>query len=969
MGRIYVAVDLETTGLDANKDTIIELGAARFRDGEVLETFSQVVNPGRRIPRNIQQLTGITQAEADRAPSLSSVANAFRKFIGDHPLVGHNIAFDAAFLESHNLYRFNPKVDTWELAVILMPGLPSYKLGRIAADLGIDLENAHRAFDDAEATMRIFEIFQEKANALPKKTLQQINKLAARSEWSLATFFSDAEQQAAKGWGKIKISEKRQQVGPLFERHEVLEPLDHPTPLDVNALAAMLEPGGGFSQAFDNFEHRTPQVTMLRTVADAFNQSRHVMIEAGTGTGKSIAYLIPALAWAKQTGQRVVVSSNTINLQDQLFLKDLPDLQGILPFDFKVAVMKGRSNYLCPRRLNKLMQRGDLTTVDISVLARILVWLPNTETGDISEISLVNSKERAVWYRVCSDSATCSPNRCAESASQPCFFYLARKQAEAAHVVIINHALLLADIVTENNVLPRYEHLIIDEAHHLEDATTTALSQNVDHAGFVARLRELAPTSGEAKSVGLLADAATAVRNSNCPKEKAEAVVELTRSIADDIPLLDVRMYEFFDSIDRFLMQHFGHRYDSSHYDLRLRLTDKERVQPAWVNVEITWDNASLLLKRLLGNLTTLTSKLSDLSNYPIKNLEDLVADLQSVLRALQEANTVGEKAVFKPDPNMIYWVRRSQRTSLLFLNSAPLHVGSLIERYIFLTKDTVILTSATLRTANSFDYMRDRLGATDAEELALESPFDFHSSAMIYLPTDMPEPNQDAYQGKVEEAILHLSIAAEGRMMVLFTSYAQLTKTAEVLRSHLEEAGFTLFVQGQGGSRQQLLAAFRQTKRSVMLGTRSFWEGVDVQGEALSALIITRLPFAVPTDPIVSARSESFDSPFFQYSVPEAILHLRQGFGRLIRSTSDRGVCVLLDRRLTSKRYGRIFLESLPDATIQRGPLADMPGATHRWLENKGAEVVAAEPEMGLNDYVPDSDPPAWFNSDDQPF
>ena len=210
MGRIYVAVDLETTGLDAKKDTIIELGAARFRDGEVLETFSQVVNPGRRIPQNIQQLTGITQAEADRAPSLSSVANAFRTFIGDHPLVGHNVAFDAAFLESHNLYRFNPKVDTWELAVILMPGLPSYKLGSIAAELGIDLENAHRAFDDAEATMRIFEIFQEMANALPKKTLQQINKLAARSEWPLKTFFAMQSKRQRCGGKRGRVRDTQE---------------------------------------------------------------------------------------------------------------------------------------------------------------------------------------------------------------------------------------------------------------------------------------------------------------------------------------------------------------------------------------------------------------------------------------------------------------------------------------------------------------------------------------------------------------------------------------------------------------------------------------------------------------------------------------------------------------------------------------------------------------------------------------
>lgn len=961
MGQVYVAVDLETTGLDPQKDDIIELGAVRFRDGQVLDTFSQVVNPGRPVPVNIQQLTGITQAEVDRAPSLSEIASAFRRFIGEHPLVGHNVGFDTSFLKENDLYRFNPEIDTWELSLILLPGLPSYKLGRIAEALGIELVDAHRAFADAEATMHVFEALRRRILELPAATLEQIVTISQRSEWPLRTVFEDAARDAARAWAGRKAGPMRR-TGPLFEELQPLEPVEHPQPLDVDALAALLEPNGPFAREFDHYEYRPPQVEMLRTVAEAFNQSRHLLIEAGTGTGKSIAYLIPAVAWAVQTGRRVLVSSNTINLQDQLYHKDLPDLRRLLPFDFNVAVMKGRNNYLCPRRLRNLLRRPDLNETEISVLARILVWLPQTETGDQSEITLTNGKERAVWQRVCSDSLTCSPERCGMRSAEPCFFYRARRKAEAAHVIIVNHALLLADVATENNVLPPYSYLIVDEAHHLEDATTRALSVSVDHAGFVARLRELASTGSEQAAIGLLADVVTAVRRSSCPPDKAEALVALSEELAQQIPLLDMRMYEYFDALDRFLMQHFGHKYDNTNYDLRLRITQTERVQPAWVNVEITWDNVALILKRFLASLDTLIKRLSDMGNYNIPDLEDLIADLSAVYRALAEAYDVCNSAVFEAHPEIIYWVRRSQRTGALAINSAPLSVANLIEQHLFIPKDMVVLTSATLRTNNSFDYLRQRLGAHEAEERVLDSPFDYRANALVYLPTDMPEPNHKSYQTRVEETIVALSLATEGRLMALFTSYAQLLRTAEVIRPQLEAAGYTLYVQGEGGSRQQILEAFRESERAVILGTRSFWEGVDVQGEALSALVIAKLPFAVPTDPIVAARSETFDSPFYQYQMPEAILQLRQGFGRLIRSAQDRGVCVILDRRITSKQYGRMFLDSLPDCTVLRGPLANLPQHARSWLQNK----TVAEPERalftGYENYMPEPPPPEWW-------
>ena len=833
-----------------------------------------------------------------------------------------------------------------------------------AEHLDVSLENAHRAYDDAEATMHIFEAMRRKLVDVPTKTLEQIVRMGQTVDWPLVMVFEDAQHQQAMQWGKNKTGVQKTALdkGPLFEREQPLEPVEYPEPLDVDALAALLEPGGPFADYFENYEYREPQVAMLRAVADAFNNGRHLLIEAGTGTGKSLAYLIPALAWAVQTGQRVVVASNTINLQDQLFHKDLPDLKKILPLDFKATVMKGRSNYLCPRRLQKLMVRADLTPVEVSVLARILLWLPTTETGDVSELTLVNARERAVWQRVCSDPHTCSSGLCGMESPQPCYFFKARNKAEAAHLIIANHALLLADIATEGGVLPEYHHLIVDEAHHLESAATNALTAQVDHESFTSQLRELAPMDGTRKAAGLLSDVLTTVHHAGVPDERTDKIGEYTRKLVAAIPDLDRQMADYIETLDRFLMQHFGRQYDNKTYDLRLRITKSVRVQSAWVDVEILWDNLGLALGAFISDLNHLINVLKDLNNFNIPDREELEAQLGSVLDSMILAREIIHELTLEPDDNAIYWVRRSKFNGSITLNRAPLHVGSIIEENIFRAKDTVILTSATLRTANSFDYIRNRLNAIDVEELALDGPFDYKKNALVYLPTDMPEPNKPDYQGKVEEAIVSLATATQGRLMALFTSYAQLLRTAETIRPMLEEAGFTLFVQGQGGSRQQILSAFRQTDRAVILGTRSFWEGVDVQGEALSALIITKLPFAVPNDPIVSARSETFDSPFYQFSVPEAILNLRQGFGRLIRSTNDRGIAVLLDRRLMSKRYGRLFLESLPEARIYKAPLANLPDIAHRWL---AGEELPRPPRRGYGNNPPPEPPP---NLDEPP-
>ena len=961
MPRTYVALDLETTGLDPERDAIIEVGAVRFRGEEVLETFESLVNPGRPIPFNVQHLTGITPNDVRNAPSLPAVLPGLSRFVGNHPIVGHNVGFDLSFLRRQGLLRANAGIDTFELAGILLPHATRYSLALLADKLDIHLPASHRALDDARVAHALFIALLDQASRLDLSVIQTINRLATHSDWGLRPVFADLEaaytrtvftgslgqQLAAKG----KLTQADGGYGLLWaareeEEAERLRPAPTPRPLDVDALAAMLEQDGLFSQHFAGFEHRAQQVDMLRAVAGAFNAGDHLMVEAGTGTGKSIAYLLPAVHWAAQNGQRVVISTNTINLQDQLLTKDLPDLQRILPFEFKAIALKGRSNYVCPQRVrqmqnNLLARRGPGTgertnqsDLELRVLAKVLVWMPSTLTGDKQELFLPSAAENAIWGQLCSDAELCPPDRCRR---ENCFFYRARRAAESAHLIIVNHALLLADVAVENRVLPDYRYLIVDEAHHLEDNVTNQLSFQADQRSLERLLTELSSEVGLRRYTGFFHTVGLRCRGA-IPETALSEVQGQVAAGHEAVDRARRALSDFFNTLTGFLEDH-GPR-GGGQYDRRLRLTSGVRRQPAWDQVEIAWDNLAAGLKQVSQALGELGGLLERLDTYDVPDFEDLWSQLVSY--RVQVENTQNQlKTIIEAPPgperesgNTITWAEVAANTGLVSLHAAPLHVGGLVRRHLFDAKDTVILTSATLRTEESFDYLRERLSAHEVNEAAVGSPFDYQSSTLLYLPTDIPEPNSSGYQATLESALVALVQATRGRALVLFTSYSQLKNTANAIRERLAADGIVVFEQGGGASRAQLLDSFRTAERSVLFGTRSFWEGVDVVGEKLSCVVIVRLPFAVPDDPIFSARGETYEDAFNQYSLPEAILRFRQGFGRLIRTRTDRGVVVCLDRRVLSKKYGQAFVDSLPRCTPVRAPLSQLPGIAARWID-----------------------------------
>lgn len=938
MPRTYVALDLEFTGLDRQRDEIIEIGLVCFRGSKVLDTFTSPVHAYRAIPYKIEQLSGITQDEVDRAPTLNSLKGQILAFVRNYPLVGHNIEMDLHFLRRQGCPLQNLSIDTFELASILFPEVQTYSLENLVAHLGIAITENHRALPDALATKDLFVAIMERLYRWDISTLEELARLGQESGWPLLSLFRDViEDRRAQGGepALVPSTRRRRAARPIVEEDGAelaLESTETITPLDADELAALISPEGPFARSFAGYEHRPQQIEMLRAVCEAFSTPSHLLVEAGTGTGKSLAYLLPAIRFAMQNGRRVVISSNTINLQDQLFQKDIPDIQQIEALSFRAALLKGRTNYLCLRRLEALRRSRQLSENQTRVLAKVLLWLPQTESGDRAELLLIN-EENQVWGQIESSAETCLGDRCPYMQGRECFFYRARGKAHRAHLIVVNHALLLSDLMLDSRILPEYRYLIIDEAHHLEEQATSQFGLDVGRQDLYAFLTTLGYARGETPQ-GLLGDIPRLFANQGVSTAAQETVAASIEALSDEIEQAQRRLYELFEALTLFLREQTGSRGARSLYGEDIRLTPGLRAQPDWVNVEVAWEQLSAVWQRVLRGAQDILGMIQKLELAESVERDDLAQLLQAHLMRGSELWTGLDQILMSPDEEGIYWVSVAPQTQEVSLHNAPLHVGYMLNERLFMQKDCVVLTSATLCTSGTFDYIRERLGLQDAMELAVDSPFDFKTAVLLYVPKDIPEPNEPYYQKTVEQALVDLVIATQGRTLALFTSNSQLNATYRATQAALDKEGIVVFGQGIDGSRRQVLRSFRSTPRSVLMGTRSFWEGIDVVGEALSCLVITRLPFAVPTDPVFAARAETFDNPFEQFYLPEAILRFRQGFGRLIRSQSDYGVVALLDKRILTKSYGKLILRSLPPCTARQGPLKNLPEVARRWLD-----------------------------------
>ncbi len=844
-----VAIDIETTGLNDERDAIIEIGAVKFKGHRVEDEWTALINPGRHIPEFITALTGISDVEVRNAPRLREVARELEAFVGDAPVVGHNVRFDLGFIQKQaGILQYNEIIDTYELAAVLMPTASRYNLGSLGKQLGILLPATHRALDDARVTMAAFNKLLELARELPLDLLAEIVRHGEVLEWDANWAFQEIMRSRSKEGIKAKKVKKE---SPSFFDDSKYPPLDdpeRPIPLDADEVASILEYGGPFSQYFESFEQRPEQIAMIRAVSDALSHGNHLMVEAGTGVGKSFAYLVPAALFAVQNNTRVVVSTNTINLQDQLIQRDLPNLSQALNLDFRFSVLKGRSNYLCPRRLENMRHFGPRNADEMRVLAKVMVWQLNNSSGDRSEINLTGPTEREVWNRLSAEDDACTTETCIKRTGGACPFHRAKTASQSAHVLVVNHALLLSDVATGSKVLPEYSHLIIDEGHHLESATTNALSFRLSQYDMDRMMKEVGGTN-----TGVLGRLLGETNETLRPADFGLLQQKVNRA-TDMTFRIEQMNREFFNVLGEFArLQREGQ--PQSNYNWQSRILPATRTLPYWDEVEMAWDATGETLRNLLNELSNIYKAAAELYADGHDELEDVMGDISNVFRRLTEAEANITGMISKPANGTVYWIEVQPNQNRLSLNAAPLSVASLVEKHIWHEKRSVILTSATLTAHGEFQYLRNTLGADEADEMQLGSPYDYESAALLYIANDIPEPNQHGYEQILNKTILNTAKATGGRMLVLFTSYAALKKTSHAITGPLAREEIYVYEQGDGASPNALLESFKATDRAVLLGTKSFWEGVDVPGEALSALVWNPTRYGPPR--IVSRRTK----------------------------------------------------------------------------------------------------------------
>jgi ATP-dependent DNA helicase DinG len=695
------------------------------------------------------------------------------------------------------------------------------------------------------------------------------------------------------------------------DAYVVVEPVGkrERTALDAAGLSALLADGGPFSSALEHFEEREGQKDMVAHMCDAFNADATALIEAGTGIGKSLAYLIPAIHWSLANNEKVVLSTNTINLQEQLLYKDIPDLKKILHMDFSYVLMKGRGNYVCFNRMDEARQ--DLFSLideeELDQFNAISQWLDTADEESLSHLPFV--PKPSLWDKINSQSGTCIGGRCAHFGRCP--INRVRRDAARAHLVVTNHHFLLADAQLGEgsaSLLPPFKRLVVDEAHNLEDSATSFFTRTVKLSSTLKLLKRI--YSGPRKGKGYLV---------YLQKRKNFSHDETLEQLMTSTVQVRSLLFDMFERLGDF----FSHYSQSSERD---GVTVVE-VDGNVLN-DVHW-NSDLL--PAVGSFHKACSQLAaDLIDFrrvfDKENDETVGRQVDGLVMGLMDVSQAINLFLGEDEGRYVRWVEKKGELGMVV---APVEVGDVLQDMLFGRMKSAVLTSATLTVGDSFEFLKNRLSMAGTDmEIRIPSPFVYDEQMKVFIPSDVAEPGHPRITDEIGGAILGVLKRTRGRAFVLFTSYRMLEHTHGMIAEQLKEAGYTLFKQGSE-SRRSLLDQFKSDIHSVLFGTVSFWEGVDAPGRTLECVIITKLPFKVPTEPITRARSsrilEQGGNPFLDYQLPIAVIKLRQGIGRLIRNRSDRGIIVILDPRILTKQYGNTFLKSIPTSTVAQGPLQEL--------------------------------------------
>lgn len=890
--RDFVAIDLETTGLDFANEEILELGAVRFRDGVEDASFSAVLRTKRPVSPFIEALTGITAAESAAGQDPSEALRAFQEFCGDLPVAAHNSMFDLRFLrkawEAAGIAEpARPVFDTLLGARMVWPEWPSHKLETLVERLGLTEsgDSSHRAAADARAAGRLFLAVQDGLGSLRSTLPAAVEAMAwvlrdSGSAWERILAWNGGHQAPEPCW-------------PTFEEDTFRPGPPRQSVLESRVVDKVFAPNGPLSKGREDWEPRPAQGQMAREVAQALSHEQFLLCEAGTGTGKSLAYLLPAALWAVEARDRVVVSTATKTLQNQLVEREAPLVRAVVP-EARIVVLKGRSNYLCVRRFAEhLEDPARLDAAEKEAFLPLVAWVSRTATGDIEECNgFGRERNAALWGKLQSDGRAAIPPR--HPLFRRCFHQRAKRRAEAAHVLIVNHALLLSDLSIDFALLPSYERLILDEAHHLAAAAH-------EHLGRVVSLNRLRRTlhplaeSGD-KRAGLLGALSTA-------KDLPVTAIPLVDRCRDELANVDRRLHRLF--------QKFGEKIGRRGEEQKLRLRDSLATEtgvdpsPALGAFEAAVSAMADLRKELAAwEVAEERGYLSDLAAG-----EGAVAEIRRDFQALCDAAPEGD----------VHWIEDWSNPIRLQLRASPLDPGQLLATKLYSNLKTCVFTSATLAVRGRPEHFENRAGLSRLEREVRRqrhpSPFRMREQARVVAAGWLPKPGEKGWLEAVVQALREVVLPLNRRALVLFTSERNLRDVRDRLAVEWKQAGRLMLAQGVDGNRESLLQMFRKHEGACLLGADSFWEGVDLPGKDLELVVVARLPFPVPSDPLVSARAEEVEAegrpPFAECFLPEAWLKLRQGIGRLLRRSDDRGAILVLDSRIVRERYGSYLADA----------------------------------------------------------
>ena len=916
----FIAFDFETTGLDVTNDRPIEVAAVLFDKGKPTDRFCTLINPRIPISNLIQEITGITNDMVNDAPLEKDVIDDLLRFLGDHPIVAHNTPFDVSFLQS--MAERNGKdlperkyYDTLTLSRAFLFFQPTHNLSAVSEFFNLSAEGAHRAEKDTENCGEVFvELINEVASYNLNLISSIISFLSPFEIYNKDLFVNIANYLTKSGNIKtgITTSQLAKPISKNIFFHDSKKNLTNISSQDVFGESGLL------SKSFESYELRSNQVEFSEYVENIMcNEGGIGVVEAGTGLGKSMAYLYGSIKYSHShsNDNPVILSCYTKHLQDQLFKNDLPTLSKAIDAPIKAVLIKGRNNYLCKTRLTWLINSSEkmLNGDEAMNLLPVLVWLEHTSTGDLDECpGFTNGFTYRLIGLIHSEQGFCTSSMCAKN--EGCFFGPLRKMAYQANLIVVNHALLISDAQSKAEpgdslgFLPENNAIIIDEAHNLPKAAYHQLTASFDNRSINYILDRIDPKHSHSIRWN------SSLRNIASIHPK----FEISRSTLQGLgETARTKLKNFFERMTSNALHHFD---EKSKYSTKFIIEDlNEHFTP----LENEINDFKLAVRGLRNHVRKIREDLLD-----IDETKDDFLELHQLFErgegSLSDLLILTELITSKQNNSNVYWYEGTFRNIsgssqlVLTINMAPIEPGYDIANTIFNNVDHCVLTSATLRTKMTFDYFLNRVGLNEMDFDGLstnvfESPFSYNDQVNYFQYSGDDGQRPDV----IAKTIVHCHNKFNKRMMVLFTSRAQLENTLKLLKQMNRAIDLPIFAQKRQTSRMGLIRGMKQSPNGILLGTNAFWEGVDLPGDLLEILMIIKMPFDVPTDPIVKAYGRMIESQggnsFMDYALPESVIRFRQGFGRLIRTSYDEGIFIVMDDRVISKRYGALFSESIP--------------------------------------------------------